>query len=239
MGYLHTIRKGPIGGLQRGFVPHPSSRLWNSKPLVVFDPGWGQPLTQRDGPKISGRIGPAPAQSGTYSTFSIRFNMNPLIDKIVIASDHAGYDLKESVITYLLQEGYEVEDFGPKNSDSVDYPDYGVSVAKAILEAKANRGILICGTGIGMSIVVNRFPGIRGTLCSDLYTAKLCREHNDSNILIMGGRVVGKGLAHEIVKTWLTTSFEGGRHTKRIEKIEQIDEIIKRMTETVKIRGDV
>lgn len=143
--------------------------------------------------------------------------------KISIASDHAGYDLKESVIAFLLHQGWEVDDLGPENSDSVDYPDYGVKMAKSVSEKKVERGIVICGTGIGMSIVVNRFPEIRGTLCADVYTAKLCRQHNDSNILIMGGRVVGKGLAQEIVRTWLETPFEGGRHQRRIEKIEQID----------------
>ncbi len=143
--------------------------------------------------------------------------------KISIASDHAGYDLKESVISFLLHQGWEVDDLGPENSDSVDYPDYGIKLAKSVSEKKVGRGIVICGTGIGMSIVVNRFPEIRGTLCSDVYTAKLCRQHNDSNILIMGGRVVGKGLAQEIVRTWLETPFEGGRHQRRIEKIELID----------------
>ncbi|MCH8156137.1 MAG: ribose 5-phosphate isomerase B [Nitrospinae bacterium] len=145
------------------------------------------------------------------------------MEKIAVASDHAGYELKESVVTLLLQLGYEVDDLGPKNSDSVDYPDYGISLARSVADEKVKRGIVICGTGIGMSIVVNRFPGIRGTLCSDVYTAKLCREHNDSNILIMGGRVVGKGLAHEIVATWLDTPFEGGRHQKRLDKIIQFD----------------
>ena len=146
------------------------------------------------------------------------------MDKIAVASDHAGYDLKKNIVEFLKELGYEVEDMGPENSDLVDYPDYGISLAQAVVEEKVLRGIVICGTGIGMSIVVNRFPGIRGTLCSDVYTAKLCREHNDSNILIMGGRVVGKGLAKEIVKTWLNTSFEGGRHQKRLDKITQFDE---------------
>jgi ribose 5-phosphate isomerase B len=145
------------------------------------------------------------------------------MEKLAIASDHAGFELKESIIAYLNDKGVELEDFGPINSDRVDYPDYGISIAKAIQENKLDRGILICGTGVGMSIVVNRFPGIRGTLCSDLYTSKMCREHNDSNILIMGGRVIGKGLAEEIVDTWLNTPFEGGRHQKRLDKIEDID----------------
>ncbi len=147
--------------------------------------------------------------------------------KIALASDHGGFDLKESVIAHLLNTGWEVDDLGPHSGDSVDYPDYGIKLAEAVAEKKVDRGIVICGTGIGMSIVVNRYPGIRGTLCSDLFTAKLCREHNDSNILIMGGRVIGKGLAAEIVNTWLNTPFEGGRHQRRLDKINQIDASLK------------
>ena len=105
----------------------------------------------------------------------------------------------------------------------MDYPDYGIKLAEAVSLKKVDRGIVICGTGIGMSIVVNRYPGIRGALCTDLFTAKLCREHNDANILIMGGRVLGKGLAAEIVNIWLNTPFSGGRHQKRLDKIDQID----------------
>jgi ribose 5-phosphate isomerase B len=147
--------------------------------------------------------------------------------KIALASDHGGFDLKESVIAHLLNTGWEVDDLGPHSGDSVDYPDYGIKLAEAVAEKRVQRGIVICGTGIGMSIVVNRYPGIRGTLCSDLFTAKLCREHNDSNILIMGGRVIGKGLAAEIVNTWLNTPFEGGRHQRRLDKINQIDVSLK------------
>ena len=147
--------------------------------------------------------------------------------KIALASDHGGFDLKESVIAHLLNTGWEVDDLGPHSGSSVDYPDYGIKLAEAVAEKKVDRGIVICGTGIGMSIVVNRYPGIRGTLCSDVFTAKLCREHNDSNILIMGGRVIGKGLAAEIVNTWLNTPFEGGRHQRRLDKINQIDASLK------------
>ena len=143
--------------------------------------------------------------------------------KIAIASDHGGFDLKESIIAHLLNTGWEVDDLGPHSRDSVDYPDYGVKLVEEVAEKKVDRGIVICGTGIGMSIVVNRFPGIRGTLCSDVFTAKLCREHNNSNILVLGGRVIGEGLAAEIVNTWLNTPFEGGRHQRRLDKINQID----------------
>jgi len=147
--------------------------------------------------------------------------------KIAIASDHGGFELKETVIAQLLNDGWEIDDLGPNNEDSVDYPDYGIKLAEIISNKKVERGIVICGTGVGMSIVVNRFPGIRGTLCSDIYTAKMCREHNDSNILIMGGRVIGKGLASEIVDTWLNTAFEGGRHQRRLDKINEIDANLK------------
>ncbi|MEK9630148.1 MAG: ribose 5-phosphate isomerase B [Nitrospinota bacterium] len=147
--------------------------------------------------------------------------------KIAIASDHGGFDLKKTIITYLLNKDWEVDDLGPTNGDSVDYPDYGIKLAEAIIDKSFDRGIVICGTGVGMSIVVNRYPGIRGTLCSDVYTAKMCREHNDSNILIMGGRVIGEGLATEIVETWLNTEFEGGRHQRRLDKINEIDANLK------------
>ena len=147
--------------------------------------------------------------------------------KIAIASDHGGFDLKESIIAQLLKAGWEVDDLGPYSGDSVDYPDFGIKLAEEVSGGKVERGIVICGTGIGMSIVVNRFPGIRGTLCSDLFTAKLCREHNDSNILVMGGRVTSKGLAAEIVNTWINTPFEGGRHQRRLDKINQIDASLK------------
>jgi ribose 5-phosphate isomerase B len=147
--------------------------------------------------------------------------------KIAIASDHGGFNLKESIIAHLLNTGWEVDDLGPHNGDSVDYPDFGIKLAEEVADKKVDRGIVICGTGIGMSIVVNRYPGVRGTLCSDVFTAKLCREHNDSNILVMGGRVIGEGLAAEIVNTWLNTPFEGGRHQRRLDKINQIDASLK------------
>ena len=143
--------------------------------------------------------------------------------KVSIASDHGGFDLKKDISLFLDHLGYEVNDLGPTNSNAVDYPDYGIRLATHILNNNDTCGIVICGTGIGMSIVVNRFPGIRGALCSDIYTAKLSREHNDSNLLVMGGRVVGVGLAREIVQVWLNTPFEGGRHKKRLDKITRFE----------------
>jgi len=149
------------------------------------------------------------------------------MEKIAIASDHGGFDLKENIIAFLLKKGLEIDNLGAHSTDSVDYPDYGIKLAQAIIDKKFVRGILICGTGIGMSIVVNRFPGIRGALCSDVYTARMCREHNDSNILIMGGRVIEVSLAIEILETWLNTEFEGGRHQRRLDKIKNIDARLK------------
>lgn len=143
--------------------------------------------------------------------------------KVVIAADHAGFELKEIITKFIKELGYEVFDMGTSSSCSVDYPDYAEAVAKAVSDGTYERGILICGTGIGMSIVANKFKNIRAALCNDLFTAKMSRLHNDSNILCMGSRVIGIGLAKEIVKTWLTTIFEGNRHLKRLEKLNLIE----------------
>lgn len=143
--------------------------------------------------------------------------------KVAIGSDHAGYELKQVISEMLKTCGHEVIDFGCDSCSSVDYPDYAYSVAEAVSEGKVERGILICGTGIGMSIVANKFIGVRAALCNDLYTAKMSRLHNDANVLAIGGRVVGKDLAKEIVIVWINTPFEGGRHQKRVEKINLIE----------------
>jgi len=143
-------------------------------------------------------------------------------ERIAIAADHGGFGLKEDIKGFLKEDGYDCIDMGTDSEESVDYPDYGVKIAYAILNGEVNRGILICGTGIGMSIAVNRFKGIRGALCHDVYTARMSREHNDSNVLVLGGRVIGKGLAMEIVRTWIKSEFAGGRHQRRLDKIEEI-----------------
>ncbi len=140
--------------------------------------------------------------------------------KIFISSDHAGFELKEYIKEFLAQKGSVVEDLGPEDTQSVDYPDYGIKMALKLIDHPECAGILVCGTGIGMSMVVNRFPRIRGALCHDLYTAQMSRAHNDANVLIIGGRVIGKGLAEGIVETWLSTPFEGGRHQRRVDKME-------------------
>lgn len=142
--------------------------------------------------------------------------------RIAIASDHAGFHLKDEVKKVLDSLKVVYEDLGPENTDSVDYPDFARKVAEAVQEG--NRGILICGTGIGMSIAANKFKGVRAALCNDAYSAQMSREHNDANILIMGGRVLTDvSQVLDIVKTWLQTEFEGGRHQRRLDKINQFE----------------
>ncbi|MBU8847955.1 MAG: ribose 5-phosphate isomerase B [Desulfobacterales bacterium] len=139
---------------------------------------------------------------------------------IIIGSDHAAYELKEKIKTYLIDIGYSVEDAGTKNTASVNYVDYGKKVAAAVSTGRYSKGILLCGTGLGMSMTANRFSNIRAALCSDIFSAKMSRLHNDSNILVLGGRLVGDILAFELVQTWLDTEFEGGRHLERIQSID-------------------
>lgn len=140
--------------------------------------------------------------------------------KLAIGADHGGWELKQEIVKYLQTiKNIEVSDFGTATRDSVDYPDYGKKVCEAVTKGSVDRGILICGTGIGMSIVANRFPKVRAALCHDHFTAQMSRQHNDANVLVLGERVIGKGVALEIVKTWLETEFEGGRHQLRLDKI--------------------
>lgn len=152
--------------------------------------------------------------------------------KIALGSDHAGYRLKEKIAEHLKKgdhkdclydSGYEVMDYGTNNEDSVDYPDFGVKVAQAVRDNDCKYGILICGTGVGMSITANKIHGIRAALCHTVQMAKLCREHNDANILAIGARVIDHRVAIEMVDVFLTTDFVGGRHERRIEKIAQIE----------------
>ena len=143
--------------------------------------------------------------------------------QIGLACDHGGYELKEELKAFLKSKGHEPIDMGTFNEDSVDYPDLGSLVAKKISEGDLKKGILICGTGIGMSIVANKFRGVRAALANDLYSARYSREHTDANILVIGGRMVGRELAKEIVEVWLETPFAGGRHKTRLEKIEAIE----------------
>lgn len=144
--------------------------------------------------------------------------------KIAIGADHAGFRLKDEIVPLLKELGHEVEDFGCDCSQSVDYPDYAIPVCERVVKGEADRGILICGTGIGMSIAANKVPGIRCALVHDLFSAKATREHNDSNVLAMGERVIGPGLAQEIVRVWLETPFsQGERHVNRVNKVMAIE----------------
>lgn len=140
--------------------------------------------------------------------------------KYCIASDHAGVSLKAFVGEWLCAEGFEIENLGTDTEERVDYPFYAQKLAGAILQKKDHRGILICGSGIGMSIAANRFDGIRAALCHDSYTAELARRHNDANVLCLGARVLGLGVVEAILRSFVYTNFEGGRHINRIEQIE-------------------
>lgn len=145
--------------------------------------------------------------------------------KVAIGSDHGGFHLKEEIKKLLEEMQIEYKDFGTYSADSVDYPDISYEVAKAVQGGAYPRGILICGTGIGIGIAANKLPGIRAALCHDTFSARASREHNDANILTMGERVIGPGLARDIVKIWLNTEFSGGRHLRRVEKISGLEKM--------------
>jgi ribose 5-phosphate isomerase B len=143
--------------------------------------------------------------------------------KVAVASDHGGFRLKEEVVSMLRESGIEYKDFGTFSEESVDYPDIALTVAEAVQRGEFERGVLCCGTGIGVAIAANKVPGVRAAQCHDTFSARAAREHNDANILTMGQRVIGPGLARDIVKTWLQADFQGGRHTRRVEKISSIE----------------
>ncbi|MEP9410520.1 MAG: ribose 5-phosphate isomerase B [Candidatus Brocadia sp.] len=144
--------------------------------------------------------------------------------KIALASDHRGFDFKKRIATMLVQMGHTVKDFGTdKNNESVDYPDYGLQAARAVGSGECDRAILICGTGIGMSVVANKVRGVRAACCHNLYTVEMSRRHNDSNVLCIGADVIDEELLEQKVKLWLETPFEGGRHARRVEKIMEVE----------------
>jgi len=145
----------------------------------------------------------------------------------IIASDHGGLELKDAIKSFLEGRNIEVRDLGTMNSDSVDYPDYAEKLALALTRGEAENGILICGTGIGMSITANKFPGIRAALITDDFTARMSKEHNNANVIVMGGRVLKPEEACEMVKAWLEADFEGGRHQNRLDKISRIEQKIR------------
>ncbi len=142
---------------------------------------------------------------------------------IVIASDHGGLDMKRAICDLLTQKGVAFKNLGTDSGDSVDYPDYAAKVASAIVSGDAKEGILICGTGIGMSIAANKFPGIRAALVHDEFTAQMSREHNNANILVMGGRILSEDVGKKLVEIWLDSDYEGGRHQNRLDKIAELE----------------
>jgi ribose 5-phosphate isomerase B len=143
--------------------------------------------------------------------------------KIAIGADHAGFALKQHLLATLAALGHQVDDLGTHDTQPVDYPVICANVARAVVGHRADRGIVIGGSGQGEQIAANKVPGARAALCNDLYTARMSRQHNDANVLALGGRIVGLGLADEIVAVWLTTTFEGGRHQRRIEQIAELE----------------
>ncbi|WP_026477362.1 ribose 5-phosphate isomerase B [Alkaliphilus transvaalensis] len=143
--------------------------------------------------------------------------------RIALGSDHGGYEMKEAIKTHLESKGFDIKDFGTKTTDSCDYPEFAVAVGEEVAKGTYDRGILVCGTGVGISIAANKIPGVRCALVGDCFTAAATRQHNDSNVLALGGRVIGVGLALQIVDTWLGTEYEGGRHQRRIDLITDIE----------------
>jgi ribose 5-phosphate isomerase B len=143
--------------------------------------------------------------------------------RIAVGGDHAGFALKEKVREYLASRGFEVEDAGPSSADSVDYPDFAEKVAERVASRKADFGVLMCGTGLGVAIAANKVPGIRAATCNDTLSAHFARAHNDANILAMGGRLIDVATAQEVLDTWFSTPFEGGRHQRRVDKIAIIE----------------
>lgn len=147
---------------------------------------------------------------------------------ILLGSDHGGLALKESIKALLDERGLLYEDCGTYTSDSVDYPDFGEKVARRVSSGEVEKGILFCGTGIGMSIIANKFPGVRAALATDLFTAQMAKEHNNANILVLGGRVLQDEQARSMVTAWLDSPFDGGRHQQRLDKIRQIENELKK-----------
>lgn len=143
--------------------------------------------------------------------------------RVALGSDHGGYELKVVVLKYLEAQGLKVQDFGTYSADPVDYPQYGFSVGSAIIKGEADLGIVICGTGQGMAMAANKIPGIRAAVCSETYSARMAREHNNANVLSLGARVIGAGLALDVVDIFLKTEFLGGKHARRVDLISEIE----------------
>jgi ribose 5-phosphate isomerase B len=143
---------------------------------------------------------------------------------IVLGADHAGWELKEACKAWLIDHGHQVLDFGTHSPEPVDYPDYAAQVAEAVAVGKVDRGVLVCGTGIGMAIAANKVPGVRAASCTDTFTARMSREHNDANVLCLGARLTGREVARDILDIWLDTAFAGDRHARRVGKIASLEQ---------------
>ncbi len=148
----------------------------------------------------------------------------PIFNKLAIGSDHAGFQMKEALKAILIEMGYAVEDCGAHSAESVDYPEFGEKVARLVASGGAGGGVLICGSGIGVCMAANKVKGARAALCSEPLSARMCRQHNDANILCMGGRMIGVEMAKEILTVWLNTEFEAGRHQRRVDQLDAISE---------------
>lgn len=146
---------------------------------------------------------------------------------IAVGSDHGGLELKDAILAVLAARGLDVDDYGTDNGDSVDYPDFAEKVAAAVSRGDVELGILVCGTGIGMSIVANKFPGVRAALATDEFMAQMAKEHNNANVLVLGGRVLAKDLAVKMVNVWLDSTYEAGRHQRRLDKISRLEEDVR------------
>ena len=149
--------------------------------------------------------------------------MVPGMTVVALGADHAGFPLKEDLKTWLIARGYDVVDLGTQSAESVDYPDFAIGVGSAITAGKADRGVLVCGTGIGMAMAANKVPGVRAAACTDAFSARMSREHNDANILALGARITARDAAIEILEIWLGAEFAGGRHARRVAKILALD----------------
>jgi len=146
---------------------------------------------------------------------------------IAVGSDHGGLELKDAILAVLAARGLDVDDYGTDNGDSVDYPDFAEKVAAAVSRGDVELGILVCGTGIGMSIVANKFPGVRAALATDEFMAQMAKEHNNANVLVLGGRVLAKDLAVKMVNVWLDSTYEAGRHQRRLDKISRLEKDVR------------
>lgn len=144
--------------------------------------------------------------------------------KLALGADHAGYELKDHLAELLREEGHQVVDLGTNSAESVDYPYFGAAVGRAVAEGEAELGILVCGTGIGVGIAANKIRGIRAATCNDIYSARMARAHNDANVLTLGARIVGVGVAEEIVRAFVGTEFEGGRHGRRVDRMMALED---------------